>query len=449
MTRYVLPLREPGRAYLDRDLWLPKGKVPLRAIARRLTFKVYEGRQRKDFSYVWAFREARHHIVVPRNFMSPAEVFQRYGIRVTDNRKTDFEKINVIHDVVPRQHQLRPMEIMRSMPGDGTLSLGCGKGKTVMGLWYSAYLGVPTLILCGNKSILKGWEKELRDKFHFRGDVGWFHGPKKRWEGCPYVLSTPQTLFDQADYLPPEFLARWGLVIFDEGHHFSARTFSRTANLFHGRRLALTATPKRNDGLEPIYQAHLGSVFYRDVKQELTPKIIFLHMSGYGLRCPKRLQEDDALLKTWLSKDKVFNREVVSETKKALKQKRNIIGLSHRVDQLVLLEQAVRGSKAIYGPLTMAAREEALEKGNPIWGSMQLAAEGLNVPRLDTLLCLTLFSNENYFEQTIGRVLRTHEGKADPVVVFFVPDITKTQKQAARLKGFARRRNWPVEDHQT
>jgi superfamily II DNA or RNA helicase len=447
--RYVLPVREPGRAYLDRDLWLPKRLVSTRAIARRLTFKVYEGRKKEAVSYVWAFRESRHHLVVPRNFMTPAEVFSRYGLRVEDRRKTDFEKITVLHDVVPRDYQVKPMELLRKLEVDGTLSLGCGKGKTVLGLWYAAYLAVPTLIICGNGSILKGWERELQDKFRFQGDVGWFHGPKKKWEGCPFVLATPQTLSSQADELPPEFLTRWGLVLFDEGHHFSANTFCRTANLFHGRRLALTATPKRNDGLEPIYQAHLGGVFYRDVQQELTPRIIFLHSSGYSLRVPKGIAADNTLLHTWLANDKTFNREIIKETKEALRNRRAVIGLSHRVGQLLTLEAAVKGSRAVYGELSLADREDALENGNPIWGTTQLAQEGLNVPRLDTLLVLTLFANENSFEQTIGRILRTHKGKQAPTVVIFVPDITKCQKQASRLKGFARRRGWPVEDHKT
>ncbi len=74
----------------------------------------------------------------------------------------------------------------------------------------------------------------------------------------------------------PEEIRRWfGLIIWDEGHHVSAPTFSKSAPLFYGYRLALTATPNRADGMHVICQHHVGDIIYKDVKQINPPAIFF------------------------------------------------------------------------------------------------------------------------------------------------------------------------------
>ena len=447
--RYRFLARSPDKGYLDRDLWLPKKLVSQRGIKSRLTFKVFEGKSKKDFDYIYNYRESKHHLLVPRNFMSIEEVRDRYGVEVEDVRLTSFPKANVIHNIIPRDYQEAPLKLldeMREKNRDGTLNLGCGLGKTVIALKHAAESGVPTLVICANASILRNWKTEMETRLRFRGEVGWIQGPTFNWEDCSLALAMVATLFNRKDELTAEFLMHWGLIIYDEGHHMSATTFAQTANLFHGRRLALTATPNRNDGLEPIYQSHLGDVFYRDTQTDLKPVCVFIHLSGYKDRAPRRCNDDNTFLQTWLSKDETYLHKAASILKTYVKDGRKVIALSHRVLLLEELVRVVPGAKGIWGSVNLEEREEALLTGNPVMGSMTIAREGLNRPELDTLVGLTLVGNWNDFVQTAGRVLRDHNNKKYPIVAFLVPDIGKCQKQAGRLRGFARRKGWKIRE---
>ena len=433
--------RDPDLAYLDSDLWLPLSEVPVRGIQQRLTFTVFSGRKRDIPTDIEIFSRSKHHLRVPRNLFTPKYVQQAYGVPTVDLRPPSYPETAILHSIIPRDYQVEPLRLMEDM-GDGTLNLACGLGKTVVALYHAAQLRVPALVICNNTTILAGWEREINGKLDFEGKVGWVK-QNTFPEDVPICLATVQTLASKADQLPRSFLRRWGLIIFDEGHHMSANWFCTVANLFPGKRLALTATTTRNDGLEKIYQYHLGKVFYSDLSQDLEPEIEFVHL--HGLR-PSREYSDDVALKNWISRNDEFNQVAKEEVKKLVAEGRNLLVLSHRVEQLETLHPLLPGSGMIHGTIKDSAREEALREANPVLATMQLAQEGLDKPPLDTLLCLTLFSNENAFQQTVGRILRAYTDKKHPRALFFVPDVRRCQKQATRLRRFARARGYTVKE---
>jgi len=441
LSLYTFHRRRPGNAYINRNLWLPKDSIPVRVTKKRLTFRTAVGKNRDELFTFHAFREEERHLVVPRNFMSVKEV-EEMGIPVTDLRPTSYEHVNMLHSIVPRAWQVEPTQKMETV-GDGTLNVACGKGKTVMALYEAARMGVPTMVICQNGSILKQWEREIRKFIDFDGDIRWVQGKSLPME-APFALATIQTLYNRVDLLPREFVRRWGLIIFDEAHHVSAPQFCKAADLFPGRRLALTATAKRNDGLEKIYQYHLGEVFHVDLEQDLKPTIVFLALPGFD---PPKHVNDDVSLKTWLSRDPEFNAVIAKEVRAALKKGRTMLVLSHRIEQVMTLNELVPEGRSIFGTVKLEERDEILRSANPIFASMTLAKEGLDRPQLDTVLCATLFSNPNDFQQVVGRVQRAFSGKQDPVAVFCVPSIDRCKKQARRLASFARKAGYTVEHH--
>ena len=442
MSQLTFLRPKPDVAYLDRDLWLPLQYIPVESFKRRLSFWVADGKSRKGQTQLHVYRQEKDHLVVPRNFLSVEEVRSTYGLDLVDRRPQRYEPLRVLHSIAPRSHQVRPLKLMEREE-DGTLSLACGKGKTVMALYEAARAGVPTLVVCNNTSILKGWEKEIQTRLSFEGEIGWVKGSKLPMD-APIALSTIQGLANKAHDLPLAFLNKWGLIVYDEAHHVSARVFCRAANLFRGRRLALTATPKRNDGLERIYQYHLGGVFYKDTVQTLSPKITFLHLTK--VIPPRRATEEDVYLKNWIAKNTTFNNVAAAHIHAAVKSGRKVMALSHRKVQLEILETQLPLARLVHGGIALDERQESLQDGNPVLGTMQLAREGLDRPELDTLFVLTLFSNENDFEQTLGRILRGHEGKKHPHVYFLVPSAGRCLSQARRLRGFARKRNYTIEE---
>jgi superfamily II DNA or RNA helicase len=99
-----------------------------------------------------------------------------------------------------------------------------------------------------------------------------------------------------------------------------------------------------------------------------------------------------------------------------------------------------------------AEREQAIEDMRTgvkkyLFATYSLAKEGLDVPRLERLFLTTNQKDFAVITQSIGRVARTFEGKADPVVYDFVDDIgflVKSYKK--RCKTYKKNGCYFVED---
>jgi superfamily II DNA or RNA helicase len=75
-----------------------------------------------------------------------------------------------------------------------------------------------------------------------------------------------------------------------------------------------------------------------------------------------------------------------------------------------------------------AEREQAIEdmregKKKYLFATYSLAKEGLDIPCLERLFLTTPQKDYAVITQSVGRIARTHEGKADPVCYDFVDDI--------------------------
>jgi DNA excision repair protein ERCC-3 len=143
----------------------------------------------------------------------------------------------------------------RSPGGSGVVVLPCGAGKTVVGIYAMSLLKRRTLILVTNVTAAHQWKREILDKTTLREDeVGEYSGGAK--EVRPVTLATYQILTYRksrdGDFLHYDIFdsQNWGLIIYDEVHLLPAPVFKFTADIQARRRLGLTATLIREDGLE-------------------------------------------------------------------------------------------------------------------------------------------------------------------------------------------------------
>ncbi|MCQ2612250.1 MAG: DEAD/DEAH box helicase [Treponemataceae bacterium] len=143
--------------------------------------------------------------------------------------------------------------------GFGTIVLPCGAGKTVVGMTVMDALKTSTLIITTNITAVHQWIDELLDKTNLtRDDIAEYSGENK--EIKPVTVATYQILTWRPEKEGPYphfqvFSQRnWGLIIYDEVHMLPAPVFRVTAEVQAVRRVGLTATLVREDGLE-------GSVF--------------------------------------------------------------------------------------------------------------------------------------------------------------------------------------------
>jgi DNA excision repair protein ERCC-3 len=163
------------------------------------------------------------------------------------------------HDIALKQEdwKIRPYQELAAEGfwhgGSGVVVLPCGAGKTIVGAAAMAHAKATTLILVTNTVAARQWREELLKRTNLNEDeIGEYSGAKK--EIRPVTIATYQVmtkkkngvyshldLFDSYD---------WGLIIYDEVHLLPAPIFRFTADIQSRRRLGLTATLVREDGME-------------------------------------------------------------------------------------------------------------------------------------------------------------------------------------------------------
>ena len=137
--------------------------------------------------------------------------------------------------------------------GSGVVVLPCGAGKTIVGAAAMAHAKATTLILVTNTVAARQWREELLKRTTLTEDeIGEYSGAKK--EIRPVTIATYQVMTKKKNgvyaHLDLFDTHDWGLIIYDEVHLLPAPIFRFTADIQSRRRLGLTATLVREDGME-------------------------------------------------------------------------------------------------------------------------------------------------------------------------------------------------------
>ena len=137
--------------------------------------------------------------------------------------------------------------------GSGVVVLPCGAGKTIVGAAAMAHAKATTLILVTNTIAARQWREELLKRTTLTDEeIGEYSGSKK--EIRPVTIATYQVMTKKKNgvyaHLDLFDTHDWGLIIYDEVHLLPAPIFRFTADIQSRRRLGLTATLVREDGME-------------------------------------------------------------------------------------------------------------------------------------------------------------------------------------------------------
>lgn len=161
--------------------------------------------------------------------------------------------------------------------GYGVVVMPCGAGKTVVGMAAMSVIGRKTLIVTTNVAAVHQWMDELLDKTSVsREELGEYTGAIK--DVKPITIATYQVLTwrpDKNSDFPHFDLFRkekWGLIIYDEVHLLPAPVFRVVAEIQAIRRLGLTATLIREDGLQEDVFSLIGPKRYDVPWKELEAK---------------------------------------------------------------------------------------------------------------------------------------------------------------------------------
>jgi len=330
-----------------------------------------------------------------------------------------------------------------------------GFGKTYVGTQVVAALRCKTLVIVTKEDGMESWRRAFVKFTDLdEDDIGVIQQDRCEVKGKKVCIGMIHSL--AKDHYPEEIKDAFGLVIWDEVHHLSADSFSRTAGMFSARlRLGLSATPKRVDGKEALFQAHIGKVMTLAHLVKVPPKVLVVNS---GFKLPWVRWNVDGQWKVvplpheagkvmhvnkLLVKDRNRNKLIVDFVKQCYEKGRFVVVLSDLSVDLYLgdLRRLLTGSGipdreiAYYiGGMTEAERDQAVTK-KVVLATYSMASENTDVPWWSALVLATPRAN---VKQAIGRILREHPDKPQPVILDIVDSDSPifTQYYAARKRMY-------------
>ena len=430
-----LRLMRSDKGYRRNSLWIPKSATKnMRGLKSALSFT------REGQAPLYAWDETDTHLIVPREFI-PVNKYPELSFDVEDLVDWDFPRVsfNATSELRDAVQTLAFSSLVDS--GSGLLVLACGIGKTVIALHAAAAVGMPTMIIVNTEDLAYQWKSRILEHTDIPEDqIGWIQGKKWDWEGKPICISMIQTLSSKSEEIPPNLKRHFGVVVYDEVHILGAPYFNQTADMFMGIRWGLSATPERSDGLEMLYQYHLGEILYEYLEHDVIPEVFFLRT---GVELPGKLNEMKQLrdstgqlsipkIHTWLSEHEGRNRTLLTQIDAALEDERKILALGERVPQLKMLHDQYGQSGLIYGKVRGRDRQGQLNDHDLVFAIAHLAKQGLDRKDLDTLIIIFPFTDEGRFRQMMGRIQRAYDGKNQPIVVILEDENIKTHLNMCR-----------------
>lgn len=322
----------------------------------------------------------------------------------------------------------------------GILQSAAGSGKTQMGIALAARLGRRTLWLCHTLDLIKQ-SKERAERYMSKSLMGTItEGKVNLGKGITFATIQTMCKLDLSQYKD-----YWDCIIIDEVHRVSGSPtavtqYQKVLNSLSARhKYGLSATVHRSDGMIQATYALVGEVAHKVPDEAVADKIMKVGIApvNTGLKISREALNTDGTLNyakliTYLTENTARNRLIVDSI-----ECRPSLILSDRLNHLEELMRLLpadmrKDAVMISGKMTSksdkAKREQALEdmrtgRKKYLFATYSLAKEGLDVPRLERLYLTTPQKDYAVVTQSIGRIARTFEGKADPIAYDFVDDI--------------------------
>jgi len=357
------------------------------------------------------FKENEKKLVVPVHFgienIGPA----------TDNRSEPARASIKFHGKIKKElFQDKAVDGFFQTPSGGVLCLDVGFGKTVCALAIAARLGRRTMIIVHKEFLANQWTQRIQ-QFCPGSTVGIVQQDRLEID-CDFVIAMIQTLSQRP--FPAKTFESIGLLIVDEAHHIGARVFSQSMfKVCTKWTLGLTATPDRKDGLGHLLNWFMGPTYFvakRESQSGVEVRIIDIRHEDLHVPLNKFGKVSLPELVTDLTLNEERNQTIL-DTLKSLEKTRNVLVLSDRRAHCEWIASKLKGTSLYMGGMKREELEEA-EKARIIVATFSQAHEGLDIPKLDTVLLTTPHSD---VRQAIGRILREANGKVNhPVIIDFV-----------------------------
>ena len=365
-------------------------------------------------------------------------------------RHTD-SKGNKLH---LRDYQIEAADVFYAGGSDrggcGVIVLPCGAGKTFVGMAVMDRLKSETLILTTNITALRQWKSELIDKTTVPEDcIGEYSGEIK--EIKPITISTYQILThrnDKAGDFPHlDIFNRkdWGIIIYDEVHLLPAPVFRKTAEIQAKRRLGLTATLVREDGMEEDVFSLIGPKKYDMPWKTLERKgwIASACCTEVRVAMPESLRMQYSISES-RQKFRIAseNSEKIPIIRKLLERhiSDNVLIIGQYIEQLNIIAEAVK-APIITGKTSNDERIKLYEEFKrgviKVLIVSKVANFAIDLPDANVAIQISgTFGSRQEEAQRLGRILRPKSGENRAFFYSIVTAESKEQEFAANRQLF-------------
>jgi len=210
-----------------------------------------------------------------------------------------------------------------------------GWGKTVGSLIAAARMGRTTIVIVDQDNLREQWEECLIKLFGFKPEeIGIIQGPEKkwRWKGLAVTIAMVQTLSQKG--VSEEMAEYYGTAIVDEVHTAGAPTFSASLVMFSaGRRLGVSATPGRRDGLQRALDHNLGKIrVAADKEHDRSAVYVIRHETVYSFY--GNVSKMTGRIFSEVEEDGPRNMTIMEAALWLYESGRDVLILSDRIEQL-------------------------------------------------------------------------------------------------------------------
>lgn len=316
-----------------------------------------------------------------------------------------------------------------------------GWGKTFTALNVARKLGQKTLIITHTAMLRDQWRDEVRALFGM--EPGIIGSGKFDIEDHAIVIGNVQTVTKVLPQIQKEF----GTVILDEAHHVPATTFSSIIDGIYARyRIALSGTMLRTDGKHVIFKDYFGPVLIQPPQSDTMNPVVRLIPTGISL--PTSLGWAQKINKLLYDED--YQQFVASLAITQILNGHSVLIVADRVEFLTNVKELIGANCVlITGETDYDTRKDLIamvEAGEAmcVAGSRQIFSEGISINRLSCVILAVPTSNPISLEQIIGRIMRQHPDKLDPVVLDLQFSSGPEKRQNTARAGFYLSKGWKV-----
>jgi len=389
------------------------------------------------------YKETEKRLYIPRYYG-----FNKFGLPNV-SKLTGGSDINVEFNGKLREYQLEPVNkfleaAKNPLKMGGIISVPCGFGKTIMGLYIACQLKKKTMFI-SHKDFLNQQFVDTVKAFSPNSSIGIIKQNKVDVENKDFIIASLQSL-SMKDY-DINIFNDIGFIIIDEVHHTGAQVFCRAFKKLHTPIiLGLSATLNRKDGMRKVFEYYIGSSVYTMKKKEFTEVEVQIHkyyepnIEYSGIKQMWNGKDNIAAMINNICTFKPRTEYIISVLENIIKKdpERRILILSERrnllndIEKYIIEKNILNKDYGFYvGGMKQCDLNVSAEK-QIILATYQLASEGFNVPSLNTVIFASPISD---IQQSIGRILRerAEDRKYIPLCIDILDEFS-----AFKRKGYTR-----------